>query len=265
MPIADPAVVTALGLAYNWMGLRSQPAWGVAWIGTDRVAEMPSLERLHKTLGPEGVAVVTVSTDEDQEALREIYLAHKDRLLTLALSLVHDMNTAEDILHDVFVSFAGAAGDALSALEKTLDLPLSGPAAGVIAAAHIARSGNRGRTGPALRVAGVYRHRYRQQGRRVVQGQEFVQAHRAFRQSRQPRGGGHRIVGRPVLDPHTQRGGTAERLGRGWCLALGWSVGGHALLLVDLAVSLGPITPGVSPQECVAPARSQRVGVLRVG
>lgn len=32
---------------------------------------------------------------------------HKDRLLTLAYSLVHDMSTAEDILHDVFVSFAG--------------------------------------------------------------------------------------------------------------------------------------------------------------
>jgi len=47
----------------------------------------------------------------DTEALREIYVAHKDRLLTLALSLVHDMNTAEDILHDVFVSFAGAAGE----------------------------------------------------------------------------------------------------------------------------------------------------------
>jgi RNA polymerase sigma-70 factor (ECF subfamily) len=46
----------------------------------------------------------------DKEALREVYLAHKDRLLTLALSLVHDMNTAEDILHDVFVSFAGVAG-----------------------------------------------------------------------------------------------------------------------------------------------------------
>lgn len=46
----------------------------------------------------------------DTEALREIYLAHKDGLLTLAYSLVHDMNTAEDILHDVFVSFAGAAG-----------------------------------------------------------------------------------------------------------------------------------------------------------
>ena len=46
----------------------------------------------------------------DTEALREIYVAHKDRLLTLAYSLVHDMSTAEDILHDVFVSFAGAAG-----------------------------------------------------------------------------------------------------------------------------------------------------------
>lgn len=47
----------------------------------------------------------------DTEALREIYLAHKDGLLTLAYSLVHDMNTAEDILHDVFVSFAAAAAD----------------------------------------------------------------------------------------------------------------------------------------------------------
>ena len=46
----------------------------------------------------------------DKEALREIYLEHKDALLTLAFSLVHDMNTAEDILHDVFVAFAGAAG-----------------------------------------------------------------------------------------------------------------------------------------------------------
>ena len=35
------------------------------------VSEMPSLERLHRTLGPEGLAVVTVSTDEDEAALRQ--------------------------------------------------------------------------------------------------------------------------------------------------------------------------------------------------
>jgi peroxiredoxin len=34
------------------------------------VAEMPSLERLHRALGGEGLAVVTVSTDEDEAALR---------------------------------------------------------------------------------------------------------------------------------------------------------------------------------------------------
>jgi peroxiredoxin len=34
------------------------------------VSEMPSLEKLHRTLGPEGLAVVTVSTDEDEAALR---------------------------------------------------------------------------------------------------------------------------------------------------------------------------------------------------
>jgi peroxiredoxin len=35
------------------------------------VAEMPSLERLHKALSPEGLAVVAVSTDEDEAALRQ--------------------------------------------------------------------------------------------------------------------------------------------------------------------------------------------------
>jgi len=35
------------------------------------VAEMPSLERLHRALGPEGLAVVTVSTDEDEGELRD--------------------------------------------------------------------------------------------------------------------------------------------------------------------------------------------------
>jgi cytochrome c biogenesis protein CcmG, thiol:disulfide interchange protein DsbE len=34
------------------------------------VAEMPSLERLHRALGPEGLSVVTVSTDEDEAELQ---------------------------------------------------------------------------------------------------------------------------------------------------------------------------------------------------
>jgi peroxiredoxin len=40
------------------------------------VAEMPSLERLHRGLGPEGLAVVTVSTDEDEAALRSFVKQH---------------------------------------------------------------------------------------------------------------------------------------------------------------------------------------------
>jgi RNA polymerase sigma-70 factor (ECF subfamily) len=46
----------------------------------------------------------------DREALRLVYTTHKDALLTLAFSMVHDMNAAEDILHDVFVGFAGCVG-----------------------------------------------------------------------------------------------------------------------------------------------------------
>ena len=42
----------------------------------------------------------------NKEALRKIYLEYKDMLLTIAASLLHDSYTAEDVLHDVFVSFA---------------------------------------------------------------------------------------------------------------------------------------------------------------
>jgi RNA polymerase sigma-70 factor (ECF subfamily) len=42
----------------------------------------------------------------DKEALRRIYLEHKDTLLTVATSMLHDVYAAEDVLHDVFVAFA---------------------------------------------------------------------------------------------------------------------------------------------------------------
>ena len=44
------------------------------------VAEMPSLERLHRALGPEGLAVVTVSTDEDEAELQRFV---RERSLTI--------------------------------------------------------------------------------------------------------------------------------------------------------------------------------------
>ena len=40
------------------------------------VQEMPSLERLHRTLGKEGLSVVSVSVDEDEEALRRFVKEH---------------------------------------------------------------------------------------------------------------------------------------------------------------------------------------------
>ncbi|MGD8500507.1 MAG: sigma factor, partial [Phycisphaerales bacterium] len=46
----------------------------------------------------------------DKEALRQIYMEYKDNLLTIATSLLHDTSAAEDVLHDVFVSFAGSVG-----------------------------------------------------------------------------------------------------------------------------------------------------------
>jgi len=44
-----------------------------------------------------------------REALRRIYEKYKNDLLKLAISLVTDVNTAEDVVQDVFVSFARSA------------------------------------------------------------------------------------------------------------------------------------------------------------
>ena len=46
-----------------------------------------------------------------RDALRRIYEKYQDYLLTLAIALLNDINAAEDVLHDVFVSFASSAED----------------------------------------------------------------------------------------------------------------------------------------------------------
>ena len=46
----------------------------------------------------------------DKEALRTVYEKHKDDLRTIAGSMLRDTCIAEDVLHDVFVSFAQKAG-----------------------------------------------------------------------------------------------------------------------------------------------------------
>ena len=40
------------------------------------------------------------------EALKRIYEKYRDSLLTLAMALLNDTSLAEDVVHDVFVSFA---------------------------------------------------------------------------------------------------------------------------------------------------------------
>ncbi|MHC4121208.1 MAG: RNA polymerase sigma factor [Planctomycetota bacterium] len=45
------------------------------------------------------------------DALRRIYEKYLNRLLTLAMALLNDAGAAEDVVHDVFVSFAESAED----------------------------------------------------------------------------------------------------------------------------------------------------------
>ncbi|OHB67115.1 MAG: hypothetical protein A2Y77_05335 [Planctomycetes bacterium RBG_13_62_9] len=46
-----------------------------------------------------------------KEALARIYEKYLDSMLTLATGLLHDVNEAQDVVHDVFVSFARSASD----------------------------------------------------------------------------------------------------------------------------------------------------------
>jgi len=46
----------------------------------------------------------------DTEALRRIYEKHKAALFAVAGALLHDAAAVEDVVHDVFVGFAGQAG-----------------------------------------------------------------------------------------------------------------------------------------------------------
>ncbi len=45
----------------------------------------------------------------DRNALRRVYEENKDALLTIATCLLADASAAEDVLHDVFVTFASKA------------------------------------------------------------------------------------------------------------------------------------------------------------
>ena len=47
----------------------------------------------------------------DKDALRILYIQHKDFLLALANALLHDRSLAEDVLHDVFVNFTRNIND----------------------------------------------------------------------------------------------------------------------------------------------------------
>ncbi len=46
----------------------------------------------------------------DRGALRGVYEKYKDNLVTLAAALLTDVSSAEDVVHDVFVSFIGSSG-----------------------------------------------------------------------------------------------------------------------------------------------------------
>ena len=59
---------------------------------------------------PEDKRLIWELKQGDKEALRQIYMKYKDNMLTIAASLLNDTCAAEDVLHDVFISFAVSVG-----------------------------------------------------------------------------------------------------------------------------------------------------------
>jgi DNA-directed RNA polymerase specialized sigma24 family protein len=54
--------------------------------------------------------LVTRCRHGSKDALRRIYEKYRDSLIILAIALSHDVNLAEDAVHDVFVAFAQNIG-----------------------------------------------------------------------------------------------------------------------------------------------------------
>jgi len=82
----------------------------------------------------------------NREALRSIYEKYKDDLVTLAAALLNDVSSAEDVVHDVFVSF----------IESSSRFRLTGSLKGYLAACVANNARNRNKAGR--------RHQNRQAG-----------------------------------------------------------------------------------------------------
>lgn len=85
----------------------------------------------------------------NSDALRRIYEKYTDFLLTLAIALLNDINEAEDVLHDCFVSFA----------ESAATFRIRGSLKGYLATCVVNRARdrlrNRGRRPAALDLEGI--------------------------------------------------------------------------------------------------------------
>jgi len=73
----------------------------------------------------------------NREALRSIYEKYKDDLVTLAAALLTDVTSAEDVVHDVFVSF----------IESSRKFRLTGSLKGYLAACVANNARNRNKAG----------------------------------------------------------------------------------------------------------------------
>ena len=73
----------------------------------------------------------------NRETLRSIYEKYKDDLVTLAAALLNDVSSAEDVVHDVFVSF----------IETSRKFRLTGSLKGYLATCVANNARNRNKTG----------------------------------------------------------------------------------------------------------------------
>ncbi len=110
----------------------------------------------------------------DAAALRRIYHKYRDDLLKVASALLHDPSAVEDVVHDVFVSFAQESG------RFELRGSLKGYLSICVANRSRDRNRSRRRTGVSLDEAGRLHSRAASPDEKAARGELYRRVHEAM-------------------------------------------------------------------------------------
>lgn len=120
--VAMIALGVALGLGFNALGLTNKPGWGIAWVGKDRAADVPSLADLEPP--SDDPMAITVDAGSGVPAIPDL-----DRPIEAALEQVRRLHAAGAALFvDARDAEEFAAGHIAGAVNLPYDVAAGEPA-----------------------------------------------------------------------------------------------------------------------------------------